>query len=135
MEKPGFSIYVQEGITLTVNQGASVPVKLQVGSTTNEVTAAIVNTQTATLNQLVNQKQMIDLSLNGRTAQSLVFMAAGTVPLATPSQGGIYGGAAYSTEQMTGVSGARSNINAVGGRLGSAGTISSCINAAGCTKW
>ena len=30
---------------------------------------------------------------------------------------------------------ADANIDAVGGRLESAGTISSCINAAGCTKW
>src|SRR5213593_3665958 len=57
VEKAGFSTYVQEGITLTVNQTASQRVMLQVGATTQEITvtenAAMVNTQTATINQLV----------------------------------------------------------------------------------
>jgi len=97
-EKPGFSTYVQEGITLTVNQTATQRITLQVGTATQEVTvvenAAMVNTQTATIGQLVNQKQVTELPLNGRGAQGLVLIAVGTSDNTSVSgilgQGGIY---------------------------------------------
>src|SRR5437867_961632 len=80
-EKPGFSTYIQEGITLTVNRTATQRILLQVGSATQEVTvvenAGMVNTQTATIGQLVNQRQVTDLPLNGRGAQGLVLIAVG----------------------------------------------------------
>jgi hypothetical protein len=111
VERQGFSTYVQEGITLTVNQTATQRVVLQVGATTQEVTvtenAAMVNTQTATIDQLVSQKQVTDLPLNGRAAHSLVLIAAGTSALPIASQGGIYGGRdqTFNGSQMAGVSG------------------------------
>jgi hypothetical protein len=120
VEKPGFSTYVQEGITLTVNQAATQRVMLQVGATTQEITvtenAAMVNTQSATISQLVSQKQVTDLPLNGRGAQSLVLIAAGTADTTRVSgilgQGGIYGGNLYSSEQMAGVNGGGTgNVN------------------------
>src|SRR5262245_53381829 len=40
VEKPGFAVYVQSGITLVVNQAASVTVTLQVGQLTNQVTVS-----------------------------------------------------------------------------------------------
>src|SRR5579871_6053493 len=64
VEKNGFSTYQQEGITLAVDQAARQTVTLQVGSTTQEVTvtanAAMLNTRTATVGQLVAEKQMTD---------------------------------------------------------------------------
>ena len=119
-EKPGFSTYVQEGITLTVNQTATQRITLQVGTATQEVTvvenAAMVNTQTATIGQLVNQKQVTELPLNGRGAQGLVLIAVGTADNTSVSgilgQGGIYGGNLYSSEQMAGVNGGGTgNVN------------------------
>src|SRR5262245_15512889 len=38
VEKAGFSIYAQEGITLTVNRTATLRVLLQVGTATQEIT-------------------------------------------------------------------------------------------------
>jgi len=120
VEKMGFSTHVQEGITLAVNQTVSQRVMLQVGATTQEITVientAMVNTQTATINQLVNQKQVTDLPLNGRGAQSLVLIAVGTADTTRVSgilgQGGIYGGNQYSSEQMAGVNGGGTgNVN------------------------
>jgi len=120
VERAGFSTYVQEGITLTVNQTASQRVMLQVGATTQEITvtenAAMVNTQTATINQLVSQKQVTDLPLNGRGAQALVLIAVGTADSTRVSgilgQGGIYGGNLYSSEQMASVNGGGTgNVN------------------------
>ena len=120
VEQTGFSTYVQEGITLTVNQVANQKVVLQVGSTAQEITvqanAAMVNTQSATISQLVSQKQLTDLPLNGRGAQALVLIAVGTVDATRVSgilgQGGIYGGNLYSSEQMAGVNGGGTgNVN------------------------
>ena len=81
--KQGFTTYVQTGIVLTVNQAATQIVSLKVGAVTQEVTVAgnaeVLTTRTATISQLVDQKKIVDLPLNGRQAQELLFLAAGTV--------------------------------------------------------
>src|SRR6266568_1623179 len=110
VEKTGFSTYVQEGIVLTLNQAASVPVILKVGRTTESVTvtanAELVSTRDATVGQLVDQKRVVDLPLNGRQAQSLVFLAAGTVDVTDNYCGlGCHGGV-YPGEQQASVNGA-----------------------------
>lgn len=83
VKKAGFSAYVQTGIHLTVNQVATQTVKLKVGAVTQEVTVsantALLTTRSGTVGQLINQRHIVDLPLNGREAQSLVFLAAGTV--------------------------------------------------------
>ena len=81
--KTGFATYVQTGVTIAVNQVATLAVSLQVGKASTEVTvsanAALLTTQTATSGQLVDQKRILDLPLDGRQAQSLLFLAVGTV--------------------------------------------------------
>jgi hypothetical protein len=83
VEKQGFTTYVQEGITLAVNQAAGLTVPMQVGRSTEQVTvtanADLVTTREATVNQLIDQKHILDLPLDGRRAQSLVYLAPGTV--------------------------------------------------------
>ena len=110
VERPGFSTYVQTGITLTVDQAASRTVVMQVGQVTEEVTveadAELITSRSGTLSQLVDQKRVVELPLNGRMAQSLVFLAAGTVDLGRNGcricgHGGVYPG-----EQTAGVNGA-----------------------------
>ncbi|MGH9327285.1 MAG: TonB-dependent receptor domain-containing protein [Terriglobia bacterium] len=82
VEKPGFTTYVQRGITLTVNQAATVTIKLQLGVVAQQVTVqantSLVTTRSATVGQLVNQRSIVDLPLNGREVQQLVFLGAGT---------------------------------------------------------
>ena len=81
--KPGFTTYVQTGIVLTLNQAATQIVTLKVGAVSQEVTvtanASVLTTRTGTVSQLINQRQIVELPLNGRQAQSLLFLAAGTV--------------------------------------------------------
>ena len=109
-ERPGFSTYVQTGIVLTVNQAANQVITMQVGQITERVTveadAELVVTRTGTVGQLVDQKRIVELPLNGRMAQTLVFLAAGTVDLGRNGcricgHGGVYPG-----EQTAGVNGA-----------------------------
>ncbi|MGH9632560.1 MAG: TonB-dependent receptor domain-containing protein [Bryobacteraceae bacterium] len=112
VEKPGFSTYVQSGIELTVNQVANQNVTLQVGQVservTVEATADLVTTRTATAGQLIDTKRVVDLPLNGRGAQTLVFLAAGTVNLTSRYCGVDCHGGVYPGEQVAGVNGAGS---------------------------
>jgi Carboxypeptidase regulatory-like domain/TonB dependent receptor-like, beta-barrel len=110
VERPGFSRYVRTGITLTVDQAASLTVVMQVGQVSEEVTVQanteLVGTRNGTLGQLVDQQRVVELPLNGRMAQSLVFLAGGTVDLGRNGcricgHGGVYPG-----EQTAGVNGA-----------------------------
>ena len=116
VEKEGFTTYEQGGITLTVNQAANQVVTLQVGQMSQRVTveanAELVSTRTATAGQLIEQKQVVDLPLEGRAAQSLVFLAAGTVDLTDRYCGlGCHGGV-YPGEQQAGINGAgNDNVN------------------------
>lgn len=110
VEKTGFTKFVQTGITLTVDQPVNIPVRLQVGSVQEQVTvtgdAELVNTESGTVGQLINQKKIVDLPLDGREPQSLLFLAAGTVNetgtyCLVNCQGGVYPG-----EQDANVNGA-----------------------------
>jgi hypothetical protein len=79
----GFGPYHQTGITLDVNAPATVQVHLAVQSVSQETTvnanAQMVDTESGTLHQIVNEKYAENLPLNGRNAASLVYMAPGTV--------------------------------------------------------
>lgn len=101
VEKAGFSKYVQSGITLVLDQSANVPVQLKVGDISQQVTvsadAELVNTQSGTVGQLVDQKKIVDLPLDGRQPQNLLFLSAGTVNetgnyCLVNCQGGVYPG-------------------------------------------
>ena len=97
----GFATYVQTGIELAVNQAASQTVTLRVGTVTEAVTvsadAAVLTTRTATMGQLIDQKRITDLPLNGRQPQELLFLSAGAVNetgnyCLVNCQGGVYPG-------------------------------------------
>ncbi len=110
IEKTGFSKFLQTGITLTVDQPVNIPVRLQIGSVLEQVTVAsdaeLINTESGTVGQVINSKKIVDLPLNGRTPQSLLFLTAGTVNetgnyCLVNCQGGVYPG-----EQDANVNGA-----------------------------
>jgi len=109
VEKDGFATYVQEGITLTVNQAATQTVALRVGKVSEEVTvtanADLVNTREATVGQVVDERRVLDLPLNGRGAQALVFLAAGTVNVTDRYCGLNCEGGVYPGQQQAAVSG------------------------------
>jgi len=82
-EAQGFQSYTQTGIRLNVNTPATVDIRLTVGSLTEQVNvtadASMVNTQSGTLSQVVQQRYLVDLPLNGRNAATLIRMVPGTV--------------------------------------------------------
>jgi len=110
VEAAGFSTYVQDGISLAVNQAARQTVTLQVGAVSERIEVSggteLVTTTTATVGETVNTRQVVDLPLDGRTAQSLVFLAAGTLDTTDRYCGlGCHGGV-YPGEQQASINGA-----------------------------
>src|SRR5262249_1129672 len=109
VEKEGFATYVQSGIRLAVDQAANVSVALQVGQVSNEVTvtgeAELVSSRTATGGQVVSQVPIVELPLNGRRPERLMYLAAGTVDLGRNSCRICGNGGVYPGEETPGVNG------------------------------
>ena len=78
VEKSGFTGYVQTGIELAVSQTATQSVILKIGAIAQEVAvsadASLVTTESATISQVVSQRQIVELPLDGRQVQQLVFL-------------------------------------------------------------
>jgi hypothetical protein len=78
-----FKTQSQSGIVLTTDQVATVNFALQVGGTSEVVNVSagqeLVETASATLNQVVNEKAIEELPLNGREPSALVNTAPGAV--------------------------------------------------------
>jgi len=85
----GFQSFFQKGIGLQADQSLTVNAPLQTGSVVESIAveAALlqVNTSTAELSQVVDEKRMADLPLNGRNAAELTLLVAGAA--ATPANG------------------------------------------------
>jgi hypothetical protein len=81
----GFQKYVQQGITLDVNEIATVLVRLQIGSETQQVQvnadAALVQTTVSSLGETVMDREILDLPLDGRNFSQLGTLQPGVVPL------------------------------------------------------
>jgi hypothetical protein len=79
--KTGFETSVQNHIEVTVQGHLEINPKLQVGAVTQEVqvnsTGPILETQSSSIQQLVDQKVINDLPLNGRNAAFLAQLSAG----------------------------------------------------------
>lgn len=84
VEKQGFKTAVAGPIELDVQQRAVVNVTLQVGEMLIRVevntAAPLLETETSELGQVVNNRQVVNLPLNGRNFAQLALLTAGTTP-------------------------------------------------------
>ncbi len=123
----GFQKFVQEGITLSVNEAANVPIHLTVGLATESVQvtadAALIETADTTLGKTVGEREILDLPLNGRNFSQLGLLQPGVVPI-TPglaqAGGSLRDGQAYAVngqrpESNNFLIDGASNVNAVDG--------------------
>ncbi len=82
-EKQGFRSEVRSGLVVQLNQKARVNFALQVGAVTEsvEVTAEalLLTTDDATLGNVVEQKRVVDLPLNGRNFANLAGLMPGVI--------------------------------------------------------
>ncbi|HEV8131161.1 MAG TPA: TonB-dependent receptor [Acidobacteriota bacterium] len=80
---PGFKTAIVENIKLEVNQKARVDFSLEVGEISDQVqvtsTAAMLETDTSTVGEVIDEKQVSDLPLNGRNFLQLALLVPGTV--------------------------------------------------------
>src|SRR6202166_4866446 len=84
-EAKGYQKYLQEGISLDVNQTATVNVHLNLGSETQQVEvsadAQLVQSTVSSLGQTVMEHEILDLPLDGRNFSQLGTLQPGVVPL------------------------------------------------------
>jgi hypothetical protein len=101
----GFRTSIQTGILLQVNSNPNVPVTLELG-TVQEAITVTTNTQTVETRQLgigqvMDNKRIVELPLNGRNPADLLALLPAAVPMpqlnaTSRSMGGSNGGQAYS---------------------------------------
>jgi len=100
----GFKRFVQSGITLRVNDVLSVPIPLQVGLETEEVTvqsdASVLERDNSTLGTVIDRDQVVELPLNGRDFFHLTYLVPGAAPGADGSRNMEEGGGAVSVNGM-----------------------------------
>ncbi len=79
---PAFSTHVQSGITLQVGNNIQINAVLQVGKVSDTVTvseaAAMVETQDTSVSQVIDQRRIADLPLNGRQVTDLILLSGGS---------------------------------------------------------
>jgi len=85
VKAPSFSNHVQSGIVLQVGNNVQINVTLQLGTVSQEVqvsaNAAMVETQDTSVSEVIDQKRIVDLPLNGRQATDLILLSgAASVP-------------------------------------------------------
>jgi hypothetical protein len=91
-ELQGFKRSVRSGITLQVNQNAQVDLRMEVGQVAETVEvvgeAPLVNVNNATVGEVIENRRVRDLPLNGRGALALTLLTAGVISNAGPTNSG-----------------------------------------------
>ena len=81
---PGFRTYAQTGIVLEVNSNPVINVALEVGQVSEQVevqaNAALVETRSVGVGQVMENARILDLPLNGRAMIELVALAGAATP-------------------------------------------------------
>ena len=84
-EMPGFQTTRREGLVLTVGQAARVELTLNLGTLSTEVQVTaetpLLNTESATLSEVITNEQIVDLPLNGRGFHELARLTSGVALL------------------------------------------------------
>jgi hypothetical protein len=106
----GFKKYEQKGILLEVGTNIQLNATLEIGAVTESVevsaSAAMVETKENSVAQVINQRQIIDLPLNGRQATQLILVSgASTV---APNQN-LISSKNYSSSTTMSVAGGQAN--------------------------
>jgi len=86
----GFATLENKGVTLLVNQNATLDFTLQPGAVRQEVTvtgqASLVNVTNSTISTVVESKEVEQLPLNGRQFTQLILLSPGVAPQSSSQQ-------------------------------------------------
>jgi hypothetical protein len=96
VSKQGFTTYVQTGIVLQVNSNPTINMALNVGAVSEQVqveaNATLVETQPTGLGQVIDNRRILELPLNGRNPVELIQLAGAAVPGGKNGTAGFPGG-------------------------------------------
>jgi hypothetical protein len=118
VKKEGFSTYVQTGIVLQVDTAPTIDPVLKVGALSEsvqvEAAAAMVETHSTGVGQVVNSQDVVELPLNGREITQLITLAgaSNTVQYGfgqAPSSGNLISSKNYPNEALVSVAGGMLN--------------------------
>ncbi len=108
----GFKEYVQTGIELEVGSNVAANVTMQLGNVTQTVEvqagAAMVETTNSHVAQVINEKQINDLPLNGRYVTQLI-LASGAAITVSPSGGDLTGSKNFYSSTTISIAGGQAN--------------------------
>ena len=83
VQAPGFKQFVQENIRLNVATTISINANLQIGQVTQSVTVSdappLLETQTSSLGQVISNKSIVNLPLDGRNAYGFAALVPGVI--------------------------------------------------------
>lgn len=109
---PGFQTFEQKGITITADQQLTLPVKLTVGSAAETVTVtgagSLVDTQTGTIQNTIDQQSIRDLPLSTRDVRQLVALTQGVIAVGPTFNSNVQSSTLPGTPDFT-VNGGREN--------------------------
>lgn len=92
---PGFRTEVRRGLVLQVDQRLSVSFNLMIGDLTQSIlvldAAPLVDSETSAVGNVIENRRVVELPLNGREFQSLTLLVPGAVPPTPGSGETIYG--------------------------------------------
>jgi hypothetical protein len=107
----GFQGYTRTGV-LEVGNNIQVNPALTIGSSTEHVevqaTGATLETETSSFKQVIDQKSITELPLNGRQATQLILVSGGAV---TAPSGDMVGSKNYASSTVIAVAGGQGNYN------------------------
>ena len=123
--KPGFANAEVPEIKLDVTQTARVDFTLRTGAVTESVevtaTAALLDSETTTVGQVIDNKRIVELPLNGRNYLDLAALTAGTNPARggrTQDEGGFSASGQHIYQVQVSIDGVDNSSVASGGPLG-----------------
>ena len=118
VKKEGFTTYVQSGIVLQVDTAPTIDPVLKVGAVSEsvqvEAAAAMVETHSTGVGQVVNSQDVVELPLNGREITQLITLAGASNAVQygfgqAPSSGNLISSKNYPNEALVSVAGGMLN--------------------------
>jgi hypothetical protein len=107
---PGFQTYVQTGIELRVGDDVQINITMKVGAVSERVEVAastsMVQTQQNTISQVIDQRRIVDLPLNGRDPTELITLSGGSL---NKSDGTNTGSKSFFSSQSISIAGGAGN--------------------------
>jgi hypothetical protein len=89
----GFQQFTQTNLRINVDTSLKIDAKLKVGSDEERVTVTsdevAVDTETSQIGEVIGEKEMTDLPLNGRSFTDLLALQPGVVPISTSQYGSL----------------------------------------------